>query len=180
MGEAILNQLIYEVIEKEHPENVEELAEIVYAREKEFSKSTIIKYVKKLEEEGKITLIGEFVPKKVLWLWIVIGLTLVTNISVFMISEQSVLVPVRWVIGYLFCFFIPGFCSVKVLFPNKELDVIETVLLSVGLSLAILPIVGLLVNFVMGSIALPFILFSLSLLVLTLALTAYLKHGKEN
>lgn len=172
-----MNQLIVETIKEEHPKNVEELVEIVCRKNSAFSKSNVLKHVKKLEAEGKVTLVKEPVPKKGLWFWIIVALTVTTNILVFQISEQSILLPIRWVIGYLFCFFIPGYCAIKLLFPKRELDAVETVIFSVALSLAIIPLVGLVVNFVIGSIALPFIMFSLSLLVFTLALTAYLKHG---
>jgi len=175
--ETILDQLILETIKEENPKNVEELVEIVCKKSSKVSKSTVQKHVEKLEEGGKVKLIEEHSPRKRLWLWIVIALTVTTNILVFLVSEQSVLIPIRWVVGYSFCFFIPGYCAVKVLFPKKELDIVETVLISVALSLAIIPLVGLVANFVIGSIALPPIMFSLSLVVFILASTAYLKHG---
>lgn len=175
--EKFLNQSILEIIERAHPKNVEELVEIIWKNSSEISKSTVLKYIKKLEEEGKITLTEEAVPKKSLWFWIIVSLTVIANILVFQVSEQSVLMPMRWVVGYLYCFFIPGYCAIRALFPKKELDAIETALLSIALSLAIIPLVGLIVNFVMGSIALPLIMFSLSLLTSILAITAYLKYG---
>lgn len=174
--EATLNQLILETIKKENPENVEELIEILHTKSSESSKSTVLKHIKKLAEEEKITLTEETAPKRSLWFWPIIAVTIITNILVFQVSEQSVLIPIRSIIGYLFCFFIPGYCAIKVLFPKKELDIVETAILSIALSLAIIPLVGLTVNFVIGSIALQPIMFSLSLLVFTLALTAYLKH----
>ena len=122
-------------------------------------------------------MIEEPVRKKGFWFWIIISLTVITNMLVFLVSEQSFLMPIRWVVGYLFCFFIPGYCAIKLLFPKKELDVVETIILSVALSLAIIPMVGLVVNFVVGSIALPPIMLFLSLVVFILASTAYLKHG---
>lgn len=175
--ETILDQLILETIKKENPENVEELVEFVCKKSSKVSKSTVLKHIEKLEERKKVTLIEEPVPKKGLWFWIIIALAVTTNILVFQVSEQSVLMPIRWVVGYSFCFFVPGYCAIKVLFPKKELDIVETMLLSIALSLAILPLVGLVVNFVVGNIALPPIMFSLSLVVFISASTAYLKQG---
>lgn len=174
--ETILNQLILDTIKKENPKNVEELVEILHKKSSEFSKSIILKHIKKLEEEEKVILTEETAPKKGLWFWPIIAVTIIANILVFQVSEQSVLMPLRWVVGHLFCFFIPGYCAVKVLFPKKQLDIVETMLINIALSLAIISLVGLTVNFVIGSITLQPIMFSLSLLVFALALTAYLKH----
>ena len=179
--EPILDQLILETIKKKNPKNVEELVEIVYKRSSKVSKSTVLKHIEKLEERKKLTLIKEPTPKKGLWFWIIIALTVTTNILVFQVwlaeLEQSILLPIRGIIGYAFCFLVPGYCTVKVLFPKKGLDVVETMLISVALSLAIIPLVGLVVNFVIGSIALLPIMISLSLVVVILASIAYLKHG---
>jgi len=175
--EAVLNKIILEAIEKEQPKNVEVLAEIVYRKSFVFSKATVFKTVKKLEDEGKIDLIEETVPKKGLRLWVTVSLTVITNILVFVLEGQSILLPLRWTAGYLFCFFVPGYSAINLLFPKKELNVVEKLILSIAVSLAIIPLVGLFVNFAMGSLAFPFIMLSLSTLVLALAIAAYLKNG---
>lgn len=175
--EAVLNKIILETIEKEQPKNVEVLADVVCNKSTAFSKAAIIKMVQKLEEKGKINLIEETFPKKGQRLWITISLTVITNILVFSISEQSVLLPLRWVTGYLFCFFVPGYGAINLLFPKKELNVVEKLILSIAMSLAIIPLVGLFVNLVIGSLALPFIMISLSALVLALTIADYLKNG---
>ena len=175
--ENILSKLILETIEKEEPKNVETLVKVICERNSAFSKASVIKHVKHLEQEGEISLVDEAVPKKVLRLWIVVSLTVITNILVFWISEQSVFLPLRLVAGYLFCFFIPGYCTINLMFSKKELDIGEKAILSVAVSLAIIPLVGLLVNFATGSLALPSIMLSLSTLVLALTIAAYLKKG---
>jgi uncharacterized membrane protein len=57
-------------------------------------------------------------------------------------------VLIRWVLGSLFVLFIPGYVTAELLFPKgRELDTIEGFGLSVGWSLALVPLVGLLLNF---------------------------------
>jgi peptidoglycan/LPS O-acetylase OafA/YrhL len=175
--EAVLEKLILETIEKEQPKNVEVLANVVCKQSIAFSKAAVIKMVQKLVEKGKIDLIEGDVPKKGQRLLITISLTVITNLLVFSISEQSVLLPLRWVTGYLFCFFVPGYAAINLLFPKKGLTVVEKLILSIAVSLAIIPLVGLFVNFVIGSLALPFIMTSLSVLVLALTIADYLKNG---
>jgi len=82
----------------------------------------------------------------------------------------------RWVAGSVFILFTPGFGLVQLLFASRrELDSIERFALSVGLSLALVPLVGLLLNFSPWGIRLDPILLSLSLLVLVFALASALR-----
>ena len=43
--------------------------------------------------------------------------------------------------------FLPGFTLIKTLFPTREIDNIERTALSIGMSLALVPLVGLLLNY---------------------------------
>jgi len=83
------------------------------------------------------------------------------------------LVAIRWVLGSLFVLFIPGYVTVEALFPKgRELDTIERFALSVGLSLALVPLVGLLLNYTPWGIRLNPIVVSLTLLTVGLAVVA--------
>ena len=59
--------------------------------------------------------------------------------------------PVRIVLGLPFVLFIPGYVLVAALFPSKKLDrgidVVERVALSFGLSIAVVPLLGLVLNY---------------------------------
>ena len=80
---------------------------------------------------------------------------------------------IRWVLGSLFVLFIPGYVTVEALFPKgRELDTIERFALSVGLSLALVPLVGLLLNYTPWGIRLNPIVLSLTLLTVGLAMVA--------
>jgi uncharacterized membrane protein len=69
--------------------------------------------------------------------------------------------------------FIPGYVTVEALFPkSRELDGIERSALSVGLSLVLVMLVGLLLNFTPWGIRLIPIVISLTILTLGLALVA--------
>ncbi len=76
-------------------------------------------------------------------LWInVLGITLIVVIGLFPTSF------VRILIGVPFVLFFPGYALVCALFPkNPELDGIERVALSIGLSIAVVPLLGLLLNY---------------------------------
>ena len=56
--------------------------------------------------------------------------------------------PIRIILGLLFVLFLPGYSLIAALFPKKkDLDTIERLALSFGLSIAITPLIGLLLNY---------------------------------
>jgi len=72
---------------------------------------------------------------------------------------------VRYVLGAVFVLFLPGYSFIKTLFPTKELDNIERTALSIGTSIALVPIIGLLLNYTAWGIGTTSI--TLALLALT-------------
>jgi uncharacterized membrane protein len=67
---------------------------------------------------------------------------------VFTIPENAYpLVYVRYLLGSIFVLGLPGYSFIKALFPTKELDNIERIALSIGTSMALVPITLLLVNY---------------------------------
>lgn len=56
--------------------------------------------------------------------------------------------PVRIALGMIFILFLPGYALVAVLFPGrKEIDWIERIAFSFGLSIAVVPLLGLALNY---------------------------------
>ena len=77
---------------------------------------------------------------------------------------------VRIIFGLFFVIFIPGYLLTFALFPRKEdIDLIERIALSFGLSIAIVPLVGLILNYTPFGIRLEPIVISLTALVFILA-----------
>ncbi len=73
---------------------------------------------------------------------------------------------VRVVLGLMFVLFFPGYALMAALFPRRQdLEPVERIALSFGLSLAIVPLVGLLLNYIPWGIRLWPILISLSIFV---------------
>jgi uncharacterized membrane protein len=70
---------------------------------------------------------------------------------------------VRQVLGLIFVLFLPGYAATAALFPeNEQIDGIERVALSFGLSIAIVPLIGLALNFTTWGIRLDPIMASVS------------------
>ena len=109
-----------------------------------------------------------------LTLYLSLTVSLGTLLVVYAFPDDFPLVVFRWVLGSLFVLFIPGYVAVEALFPKgRELDGIERLALSVGLSLALVPLVGLLLNYTPWGIRLDPIMISLTTLTIGLALVAF-------
>jgi len=121
-----------------------------------------------------------FLSKSV-WYWFTIILAAVAGFLIFLIPQDAgPLVFVRSFLGVIFILFLPGFALIKALFPNKSrlnnpsvsMDKLEQVALSIGLSLALSPLVGLILNFTPWGIRLASVTFSLLALTIILGTVA--------
>ncbi len=111
------------------------------------------------------------------WYWATIILALVTALLVFIIPENAFpLAYLRYILGSIFVLWLPGYTFIKALFPRKEIDSMETVALSIGMSLALVSITGLLLNYTPWGIRLGPITLSLLALTCTLATAALIRE----
>ncbi|MTK64956.1 MAG: DUF1616 domain-containing protein [Methanobacterium sp.] len=86
---------------------------------------------------------------------------------------------VRTMLGLLLILFIPGYSLIAALFPKKEdLDGIERVALSFGLSIAVTPLIGLILNYTPWGIRLTPILICLSSFTLVMLLIAFIRRRR--
>ncbi|MFZ3385418.1 MAG: DUF1616 domain-containing protein [Candidatus Methanoperedens sp.] len=87
--------------------------------------------------------------------------------------------PIRIIFGIPMVLFLPGYALIASLFPGKkDLDGIERLALSFGLSIAVVPLIGLVLNFTPFGIRLVPILISLSVFTLVMCQIAYFRRSK--
>jgi len=190
-AEDELDQQIIHTVETAKPENVQQLIDQVQALSSK-PKQEILNRIMHLQQEEKIHLKPPptLTPAKfssylrsnqAVWYWITITLTLATMLVVFIVPENDFpLVYIRYVLGIIFILWLPGYAFIKALFPkqlplktsDKDLDTIERIALSLGMSIALVPIVGLLLNYTSWGIRLTPIVLSLTALTLAFATTA--------
>ncbi len=83
----------------------------------------------------------------------------------------------RQILGLIFVLFLPGYAATAALFPeNEQIDGIERVALSFGLSIAIVPLIGLALNFTPFGIRLDPILASVSAFIVVAALVGWYRR----
>lgn len=195
-----LRQLILRTVQEKKPENVEELTNLIQEKSPSTSKQKIIDNIIHLQSEGKIALREQVSPvpsslpsylytNRAYWYWTTIVLAILTTILVFTIPEDAYpIVYARYVLGSIFVLWLPGYTFIKALFPttvliktsSTELDNIERIALSIGMSIALVPIVGLLLNYTPWGIRLTPITLSLLALTLTFATAAIVREHKAS
>lgn len=80
------------------------------------------------------------------WYWTVLLLVIATVIVGFA-PENPVFVVLRFILGSLTALFLPGYSLIEALFPARILKPIEKFFLSIGASLALLPLFALFLDY---------------------------------
>jgi len=90
--------------------------------------------------------------------------------------EQS---PVRVILALPVLLFLPGYALVAALFPKEgEIDLLERLALSVGLSIAIVPLIGLGLNYTPFGIRLVPLLICVSVFIFSMFLVAHYRRAR--
>jgi len=112
-----------------------------------------------------------------MWFGIIITLSIATAISIFAIPEEMYpYAYLRHILGTIFTLFLPGYSLIKMFFPGNEIDDIQRVTLSLGTSLALVSIMGLVLYNTSWGIRLLPVTFSLLALTLILASTGVVRE----
>jgi uncharacterized membrane protein len=118
--------------------------------------------------------------KPALWLEIIVLYTVLTMVTVYFVSGDSPLFVIRYVLGFVFAAFLPGYCLVNILFIGvNRIDSVENVVLSVALSFGITGLAGLFLGLSPIGINFTSITVSLSAIVLGLAAVAFVRKSRE-
>ena len=190
-----IKDLIIQTVTKEKTETAKQLISLIQQAQG-LPEKEITELLVELENENKIhftkkepptpaTVNGYVFSSKAVWYWTTIVLAAVTTVAVFTIPENAVpLVYLRSALGIIFVLFLPGFAFIRALFPAKapiktsseNMDTIERVALSFGMSLALVPVVGLILNYTPWGIRLTPITLSLLALTVVFATAAVLRE----
>lgn len=135
-----------------------------------------------LWEEGRIRLEDPDPPRSFsgyasslysLWFWVLVVVFVLTGLSIYVFPQSPPYIYLRYATGALSVLYLPGAALIEALYPKKEdLEPLERLALSIGLSLALVPLVGLVLNYTPWGIRLNPVVASLSLLTVSLAFAA--------
>jgi len=109
---------------------------------------------------------------------IAVSILILSIITIYTSQYSLVITAMRYMLGTLFVLFLPGYALVETLYPKQEdLKPLERLALSIGLSLALVPLVGLILNYTPWGIRLDPIVIALTTLTLPLLIaSAYRKY----
>lgn len=107
------------------------------------------------------------------WFWAVAVFQALVGLTVYVLPQGAPWVYLRYAAGATYVLYVPGAVFIEALYPKRdELEDLERFALGVGLSLALVPLVGLVLNYTPWGIRLAPIFAGLTTLVLVLSLTA--------
>lgn len=191
-----LDQTLIKLVQTKKPTNVQQLIDLTKSETTFTAEKEILEHIIRLQEQGKLKLkepLTQTPPQlstylkttKATWYWITIILSIATTLTVFTIPENSYpLIYIRNILGTIFVLCLPGYTFIKALFPTHvpiktatdNLDTIERIALSIGMSLALVPLVGLLLNYTPWGIRLTPIVLSLFALTVIFATAALIRE----
>ena len=193
-----LTQVIVQLLRDGKPQSVEQLIEMTKT-ETSVSEQKIIEQVLQLQSQGKITLkeLTSPVPqnlsiylktRKSYWYWATVIFTTTTMLAVLTISEgTNLLAYMRSALAVAFVCWFPGYSLVRVLFPklsekseSRTLSSAERCAMSLGLSLVLVAIVGMLLNYTPWGIRLAPITLSVFSITAIFATAAIMKEYQRN
>jgi len=161
-------------------ESVEAIIEHLMDNGFSLTEASRILYV--MSQRGEITLQDSNPPRTLPnyfwswysgWFWAVIGFLIIVTSSVFLFPQREPWLYVRYIAGAVYVLYVPGAVFIEMLYPKRdELEDLERFALGVGLSLALVPLVGLALNYTPWGIRLTPIFISLTLMTLVMAVVA--------
>jgi hypothetical protein len=145
------------------------------------------KELHKLSSAGLVRLVDGNPPKSLwnylfsfysLWFWVVVAFLSLTVSSILLIPQSYPFNYLRAITGLIFPLYLPGYVLIEAIYPSGGgLGRLERFLLGIGLSLALVPLTGLALNYIAGGILLVNTLVALTLIVIGLGLlSVYRKY----
>jgi hypothetical protein len=181
---SLVEEQAVSYLKKNGATDVKELYDVLKDGNPSLSELEATDLVWRLAGEGEVAVedippatdsLGQYVRiwERNLWFYSSVGISLMAVLVIYAVPPQLPLIVLRWVLGSAFVLFIPGYVTMEILFPSsRDWDGVERFALSVGLSLVLVMLVGLLLNYTPWGIRLTPIVISLALLTVGFSLTA--------
>ena len=183
MLERANRDLIARTIEEHKPSTVGQLAALVKA-DGALDEETFVETIKGMALDGSLKLEGPkylfqsfldylFTLNVSSWFWLTITITASATALAMLPSGFFPLDVLRWCFGSIFVVFLPGYSCLRLLFPRQEeMRKFQRYIFSIAVSLAIVIVMGLVLNYSNIGINLLSLLGSVGALILIFAVAA--------
>ena len=191
-------KIIVQTISKEKPQTVEQLVALLKERLPLTTEEEVMETVLQLKSKGKISIgrspqpvssnLGSYLRSgQALWYWLTVATVTLSAVAVFTIPAE--LYPwgfIRQVLGALLVLWFPGYSLTKALLLNHALaegssetvKTIARICLSLCMSLAIVSVIGLLLNYTPLGVSLNSVTLSLLGFTVVFAIIAILREHR--
>jgi Protein of unknown function (DUF1616) len=185
-----LQDMIFELLHKNRSMKVRDMVDILLGIDNSLAMDDIYNAVEFLKQENLvITSYKPFQNQNSFYgyiartyaslpFWLVVAITVLTLVSIYFVPSSSApLSTIRYIVGAIFVLILPGFSILQLVFPTKDISNLERLALSLALSLALVPLIGLVMAYTpLGIRLLPLVIF-LSLLCISISIIgAYRKY----
>ena len=161
-------RVIIDKIKDEYKLNQKEILEIIL----ELKDSNHINFERSLSQRPE-NLYGYIISPDSDWFKLVIISIMGTLLTVYTIPASLVpLIYLRYAFSLIFIMFVPGYSFIRTLYLTDEITNFERITYSLGTSLIIAPLMGLLLNYIVGEIGLNIIIISITIVTLLLSAIA--------
>jgi hypothetical protein len=134
---------------------------------------------------GEISLIDPNPPKTLInylfslysaWFWLIFFSLVLMILTIYTLPQVPPFSWLRVALGFITSLYLPGYTFIEALYPQKEeLEELERFGLSVGLSIALTPLTGFLLNYTPWGIRLNPIMAAITMLTILLGLMAIVR-----
>ena len=174
-----IDRAVKEIISIRQPSTGEDLVDIV-TKEMSLSREEAIDSMLRLEARNEIQfrpvedqpptgLVEYLSSPRSLWYRGVNALSLTAVLSTFITPSLGQLIIIRYVAGSIFLMFLPGFCITKIIYLGEEIGNLKLVAMSLGISVSVVSLIGMALNYTPWGISTTALTFTVFLLVLALS-----------
>ena len=180
--DKLLQKMIIDVMHKQTCQTVSDVVLALRQLDQGITLEEIRDAISELKRNGKIVLSEPRVKGSFLnyvtniyrsapfWLTVIVSMLVVTTI--YSAPQTDLWSTIRIFAGFAFVLFIPGYALTQLLFPTRDMDPIEYIAMSIGLSLAVTPLIGLILNYSIWGIRLDPIVVSISAISIIMSIVA--------
>lgn len=181
-----IRELIEHAMKRRHPTTVGQLSRIINS-ENSLDESDFIQTLEKMVEDGSVRLqapryelesVLDYLSSPALssWFWETIVVSAAAVIAIMLTPDVYPVNTIRWALGSVFVLYLPGYALLRLLREKAELDGPVRVALSIGLSIVVVFLLGMLINFTPWGIRLIPIIASLGAFTILCSAAAALRE----